>query len=101
MVRLICFTLQGHLLVYPDLLGMANSTMPETCLTYLKSNQVKAISAGPSSDLWHTLFPDVPSLNRQDIVLDLEDSDSDRQGSPQYSGIWFLEYASVYWERNA
>jgi len=74
-VRLIHFTLQEHLRAHPQLFGRAHSTIAETCLTYLNSDQVKAISASPSHDLWGTPLPEVPSLNRRGSYPHLEGSD--------------------------
>jgi len=48
-VRLIHSTLQEYLRAQPELLGAAHSTMAETCLSYLTSQQVKALSTNPSS----------------------------------------------------
>ena len=45
MVRLIHFTLQEYLLAHPELFGAAHSIMAETCLSYLNSHQVNALSA--------------------------------------------------------
>ena len=60
-VRLIHFTLQEHLLAHPDLFGTAHSTIAETCLTYLNSDQIKAISTTPS-DLQDAPFLEYSSL---------------------------------------
>ena len=43
-VRLIHFTLHEHLRGHPELFGTVHSTMAETCLSYLNSHQVKALS---------------------------------------------------------
>jgi len=61
-VRLIHFTLQEYLRAHPELFGAAHSTMAETCLSYLNSQQVKAISTGPSSDLQDAPFLEYSSL---------------------------------------
>jgi len=50
-IRLIHFTLQEYLRAHPKLFGTAHSTIAETCLSYLNSQQVKALSASPSPDL--------------------------------------------------
>ena len=47
-VRLIHFTVQEYLRALPKLLSPAHSAMTETCLSYLNSKHVKALS--PSSD---------------------------------------------------
>ena len=44
-VRLIHFTLQEYFSIRQDIFGRTHSTMAEICLTYLNSQQVKAISA--------------------------------------------------------
>jgi len=77
-VRLIHFTLQEHLRAQPELFVTAHSTMAETCLSYLNSHQVKALSASLSSDPLYT-----PFLNYfpQDMP--------------------FLEYSSLYWGTHA
>ena len=46
-VRLIHFTLQEYLSLRHDIFGKPHSTMAEICLTYMNSQQVKAISAHP------------------------------------------------------
>jgi len=55
-VRLIHFTLQEYLRAHSELFGAAHSTMAETCLSYLNSQQVKDLSASPSPDPLSTLF---------------------------------------------
>ena len=45
--RLIHFTLQEYLRAHPELFNGAHSTMAETCLSYLNSHQVKALSTSP------------------------------------------------------
>src|SRR5437588_407377 len=61
-VRLIHFTLQEYLRAHPDLFGTAHSTMAETCLSYLNSQQVKGLSTSPSPDLQGTPFLEYSSL---------------------------------------
>ena len=61
-VRSIHFTLQEYLRAHPELFGAAHSTMAETCLSYLNSRQVKAISTSPSPDLQGTPFLEYSSL---------------------------------------
>ena len=61
-VRLVHFTLQEYLRSHPDLFGPIHSTMAETCLTYLNSQQIKALSANLSSSFQHTLFLEYSSL---------------------------------------
>jgi len=56
-VRLIHFTLQEYLLAHPELFGTPHSTIAETCLGYLNSQQVKALSASPPPN-----FREVPFL---------------------------------------
>jgi len=55
-VRLIHFTLQDYFRAHPELFGTVHSTMAETCLTYLNSQQVRALSTSPSPDLHSTPF---------------------------------------------
>jgi len=61
-VRLIHFTFQEYLRVRPELFGRAHAAMSETCLSYLNSPQVKALSASPSPDLQETPFLEYSSL---------------------------------------
>jgi len=61
-VRLVHFTLQEYLRAHPELFGTAHAVMAETCLTYLNSHQVHALSASPSSDLRGTPFLEYSSL---------------------------------------
>ena len=61
-VQLIHFTLQEYLRAHPDLFCTAHSTIAETCLTYLDSLQVKALSTTPSPDLQDTPFLEYSSL---------------------------------------
>jgi len=61
-VRLIHFTLQEYLRAHPQFFGRAHSTMAETCLSYLNSHQIKALSATPSPDLRGTPFLEYSSL---------------------------------------
>jgi len=62
MARLIHFTLQEYLRAHPELFGTAHSRMAETCLSYLNSHQVKALSIDPDSDLQSTPFLEYSSL---------------------------------------
>ena len=61
-VRLIHFTLQEYLRAHPKLFGTTHSTMAETCLSYLNSHQVKALSIIPSPDLHGTPFLEYSSV---------------------------------------
>jgi len=61
-VRLVHFTLQEYLQAHPELFGAAHSVMAETCLSYLNSHQVKAISASLSLELQNTPFLEYSSL---------------------------------------
>ena len=61
-VRLIHFTLQEYLRAHPELFGAAHSTIAETCITYLNSQQVKAFSTSPSPALKDTPFLEYSSL---------------------------------------
>jgi len=62
MVRLIHFTLQEYLRSHPDLFGTAHSTMAETCLSYLNSQQVKALPTSPFPSLQEMPFLRYSSL---------------------------------------
>ena len=61
-VRLIHFTFQEYLRVHSEFFGTVHSMMAETCLTYLNSHQVKALSASLSPDLQDTPFLEYSSL---------------------------------------
>jgi len=61
-VRLIHFTLQEYLRAHPQLFGTAHSIMAETCLIYLNSHHIKALSISPSPDLQGTPFLEYSSL---------------------------------------
>ena len=61
-VRLIHFTLQEYLRGHPELFGTAHLTMAETCLSYLNSHQVKALSTNPSPNLRDIPFIEYSSL---------------------------------------
>ena len=61
-VRLIHFTLQEYLRAHPEPLGPAHSTMAETCLSYLNSQQVKALSTSPSPNPESTPFLEYSAL---------------------------------------
>jgi len=61
-VRLIHFTLQEYLRARPELFGSAHSTMAEICLSYLNSQQVKALSTSPHPDLRAAPFTKYSSL---------------------------------------
>ena len=55
-VRLIHFTLQEYLSAHPYIFGRPHSEMAEICLTYLNSQQIKALSTAPSPDTQNTPF---------------------------------------------
>ena len=61
-VKFIHFTLQEYLCTHPDLFSRAHSTMAETCLTYLNSQHIKDISAGPPPDPRGAPFLEYSSL---------------------------------------
>ena len=61
-VRLAHFTVQGYLRAHPELFCSIHSKMAETCLSYLNSQQVKALSTSPDSDLQTTPFLEYSSL---------------------------------------
>ena len=50
-IRLIHFTVQEYLLAHPELFSAAHSTIAETCLSYLNSQEIKAIPTRPFPDL--------------------------------------------------
>jgi len=55
-VRLVHFTLQEYISGHPDIFSRPHSAMAEICLTYLNSQQFKALSATPSFDADNTPF---------------------------------------------
>ena len=55
-IRLIHLTLHEYLRAHPELFGAAHSTIAETCLSYLNSQQVKDLSTSSSSSLQSTPF---------------------------------------------
>jgi len=55
-VRLVHFTLQEYLSGHPDIFSRPHSAMAEICLTYLNSQQFKALSATPSFNADNTPF---------------------------------------------
>jgi len=61
-VRLIHFTLQEYLRAHAERFATAHSTIAETCLSYLNSQQVRALLTSPSPDL-----PDTPFLEYSSI----------------------------------
>ena len=61
-IRLIHFTLQEYLRAHPRLFGTTESTIVETCLIYLNSRQVKALSTNLIPDLQSTPFLEYSSL---------------------------------------
>ena len=61
-IRLIHFTLQEYLGAHPELFGTAHSTIAETCLSYLNSQEVKALSACPFPNLGGSPFLEYSSL---------------------------------------
>ena len=61
-VRLIHVTLQEYLRAHPELFGKVHSMMAETCLSYLDSQQVKALSKSMSPDLQSTPFLEYSSV---------------------------------------
>jgi len=61
-VRLVHFTLQEYLSAHPDIFSTPHSSIAEICLTYLNSEQVKAISPDWYPDLSDTPFLEYSSL---------------------------------------
>ena len=79
-IRLVHFTLQEYLSAHPHIFSRPHSAMAEICLTYLNSQQVKALSAAPSSD----------ALGPLDYYLFLTSALLNMRNTP------FLKYCSVY-----
>jgi len=61
-IRLIHFTLQEHLRTHPHLFDKSESTMAETCLTFLNFQHVKDLSSCPLPDRRGTPFLEYSSL---------------------------------------
>ena len=61
-IRLIHFTLQEYLRAHPELFGAAHSTIAETFLSYLNSQQIKDLSTSPSLDFQSIPFLEYSSL---------------------------------------
>ena len=61
-VRLIHFTLQEYLRAHPEVFGTTHATIAETCLSYLNSQQVRALSTSLSLNLQDTPFLEYSSL---------------------------------------
>ena len=61
-IRLVHFTLQEYLLAHPQLFSAVHSTIAETCLSYLNSQEVKALSASHSPDFQSIPFFEYSSL---------------------------------------
>ena len=55
-VRLVHFTLQEYFSALPDIFSRPHSAVAEICLTYLNSQQVKALSTAPSAGMENTSF---------------------------------------------
>ena len=62
-IRLIHFSLKEYLQAYPEHFGAAHSTIAETCLSYLNSQQIKALSRIPFPDLLNIPFLRYSSLH--------------------------------------
>ena len=77
-IRLIHFTLQEYLQAHPELFGRAHSTIAETCLSYLDSRQIMALSP-----LYFPYLPDTPSLEYSSIYWGVH-------------AVGFLECCSTY-----
>ena len=61
-VRLIHYTLQEYLQCHPEIFGKAHSTIAETCLSYLNSRKIKALSTSPFPNPQDTPFLEYSSL---------------------------------------
>jgi len=104
-VRLIHFTLQEYLRAHPDLFGAAHSTMAETCLSYLNSQQAKAFSISAPPNFQDTPFLEYSSLYwgvhakrdtsdcAEQLALKLFDDGCDRHISTKI----LLEAQEMYW----
>ena len=55
-VHLIHFTLQEYLSARPNIFNRPQAAMAEICLTYLNSQQIKALSTDPSPDIQNAPF---------------------------------------------
>jgi len=62
-VRLIHSTLQEYLSLRPDIFGRPHSAIGESCLTYLNSRHVKALSTDTSTSALETPFLEYCSIN--------------------------------------
>ena len=62
-VRLIHFTLKEYLSAHPDIFSRPHAAIAEICLTYLNSQQVKALSANPSCNTKDLPFLKYSSVN--------------------------------------
>jgi len=60
MVRLIHFTLQEYLRAQPELSSTTHSVMAETCISFLNSQEVRALSTSPSLNPKAHLFSNIP-----------------------------------------
>jgi len=61
-IRFIHFTLQEYLCAHPELFTRADSTMAETCLTYLGFQDIKDLAADPPPDPLGAPFLEYSSL---------------------------------------
>ena len=61
-VRLIHFTLQEYLRAHPELFGTAHSTIAETCLSYMDSQQIRALPIDDPRPFRDTPFLEYSSL---------------------------------------
>ena len=103
-VRLIHFTLQEYLRAHPDLFGAAHSKMAETCLSYLNSQQVKALPIFPFIGPQNTPFLEYSSVywgvhakrNLSDCAKQLALKLFDHQ-SHHISTKILLEAQKMYW----
>jgi len=87
-IRLVHFTLQEYLSSHPDIFSRPHSAMAEICLTYLNSQQVKALSTAPSSDAQDSLeYYSVSDFEWEVLTA----TSLNTRNTP------FLKYCSVYW----
>ena len=123
-VRLIHLTLYEYLRGHPAIFGTAHSIIAETCLTYLNSHQVMALSTSPSPNLRGTplltysslywgiharqgfsdsakqlaleLFEDCSNHISTKLLLDVEKWRLFPPAFDKYSGFSGLHYASFF-----
>jgi len=101
-VRLIHFTLREYFSSHPDIFSRHHSRIAEMCLTYLNSQQVKALSPNPSTNVY-AVVSDQPFLRYCSLYwgahakMDLSDCARSlalellRESSVHISAVYLLE----------